>query len=128
MTASRLANGCGHCSSLVKKFRLISKADALYHIHLPINQEALRQAQRRLKFEELFYNQLRLIKQKLIRKVDYEGQIFTKTELLTEFYSKHLPFDLTNAQKRVIKEIFADLRSGRQMNRLLQGDVGSGKT
>lgn len=115
-------------TSLVKKFRLISKADALYHIHLPINQEALRQAQRRLKFEELFYNQLRLIKQKLIRKVDYEGQIFTKTDLLTEFYSKHIPFDLTDAQKRVIREIFTDLKSGRQMNRLLQGDVGSGKT
>ncbi|MFN3851696.1 MAG: ATP-dependent DNA helicase RecG [Spirosomataceae bacterium] len=115
-------------TSLVKKFRLISKADALYHIHLPINQEALRQAQRRLKFEELFYNQLRLIKQKLIRKVDYEGQVFTKTDLLTEFYSKHIPFDLTDAQKRVIREIFTDLKSGRQMNRLLQGDVGSGKT
>ncbi len=115
-------------ASLVQKYRLIAKSDAVYHIHLPVNQAALHQAQRRLKFEELFYNQLRLIKQKLIRKNDYAGQIFTKTTLLTEFYSKHLPFELTNAQKRVIKEAFADLRSGKQMNRLLQGDVGSGKT
>ncbi|WP_337042900.1 ATP-dependent DNA helicase RecG [Emticicia sp. 17c] len=114
--------------SLVQKFRLISKQEAIYHIHLPINAEALKQARRRLKFEELFYNQFRLIKQKLIRREDYAGQIFTKTQLLTEFYQHHLPFDLTNAQKRVIREIFQDLRSGKQMNRLLQGDVGSGKT
>jgi ATP-dependent DNA helicase RecG len=115
-------------ASLVQKYRLIPKGDAVYHIHLPINQNALHQAQRRLKFEELFYNQLRLIKQKLIRKHEYAGQIFTKTDLLTEFYKFHLPFELTNAQKRVVKEAFADLRSGKQMNRLLQGDVGSGKT
>jgi ATP-dependent DNA helicase RecG len=113
---------------LVQKFRLISKQDAIYHIHLPINQEALRQATRRLKFEELFYNQFRLIKQKLIRKHDYAGQVFDKTKLLTEFYQNHLPFELTNAQKKVIREIFHDMRSGKQMNRLLQGDVGSGKT
>ena len=115
-------------ASLVQKFRLISKQEAIYHIHLPINFEALKQAQRRLKFEELFYNQFRLIKQKLIRKHDYAGQVFNKTHLLTEFYQNHLPFDLTNAQKKVIREIFEDLRSGKQMNRLLQGDVGSGKT
>lgn len=115
-------------TSLVQKYRLISKQEALYHIHLPLNAEALRQAERRLKFEELFYNQLRLIKQKLLRKQEYAGQVFPKTNLLTEFYEKYLPFDLTNAQKKVIREIFADLRSGKQMNRLLQGDVGSGKT
>ena len=115
-------------ASLVQKFRMISKQEAIYHIHLPINQEALRQATRRLKFEELFYNQFRLIKQKLIRKHDYAGQVFEKTQLLTEFYQKHLPFALTNAQKKVIREIFHDMRSGKQMNRLLQGDVGSGKT
>jgi ATP-dependent DNA helicase RecG len=114
--------------NLVQRFRLISKQEAMYHIHLPINHEALRQAERRLKFEELFYNQFRLIKQKLIRKHDYAGQVFTKTALLTEFYQNHLPFDLTNAQKRVIREIFEDMRTGKQMNRLLQGDVGSGKT
>lgn len=115
-------------TTLVQKFRLISKQEAIYHIHIPINFEALKQAKRRLKFEELFYNQFRLIKQKLIRKDNYAGQIFTKTQLLTEFYQHHLPFELTGAQKRVIREIFEDLRSGKQMNRLLQGDVGSGKT
>ena len=115
-------------AELIQKYRLISKRDALWHIHLPANEAALHQAKRRLKFEELFYNQFRLIKQKLIRKTDYAGQIFTKTDLVTQFYKDHLPFDLTNAQKRVIREIFEDLRTGRQMNRLLQGDVGSGKT
>lgn len=113
---------------LIQRFRLISKQEAIYHIHIPFNFDALRHATRRLKFEELFYNQFRLIKQKLIRRDNYAGQIFTKTQLLTEFYQHHLPFDLTGAQKRVIREIFEDLRSGKQMNRLLQGDVGSGKT
>ena len=115
-------------AELIQKYRLISKRDALWHIHLPANEAALHQAKRRLKFEELFYNQFRLIKQKLIRKTDFAGQIFTRTDLVTQFYKDHLPFDLTNAQKRVIREIFEDLRTGRQMNRLLQGDVGSGKT
>ncbi|RYU96048.1 ATP-dependent DNA helicase RecG [Emticicia agri] len=113
---------------LVQKFRLISKQEAIYHIHIPLNFEALKQAKRRLKFEELFYNQFRLIKQKLITRETYAGQVFTKTQLLTEFYQHHIPFDLTGAQKKVIREIFEDLRSGKQMNRLLQGDVGSGKT
>ncbi len=113
---------------LIQKFRLISKRDALWHIHLPASEAALHQAKRRLKFEELFYNQFRLIKQKLIRKTDYAGQIFTRTDLVNQFYGDHLPFDLTNAQKRVIREIFEDMRTGKQMNRLLQGDVGSGKT
>lgn len=114
--------------SLIQKYRFISKQEAMYHIHLPLNAETLRHAQRRLKFEELFYNQLRLVKQKLLRKHDYEGQIFTKTKILTDFYANYLPFDLTNAQKKVIREIFEDMRTGKQMNRLLQGDVGSGKT
>ena len=113
---------------LIQKYRLIGKKEALWHIHLPANEAALHQARRRLKFEELFYNQFRLIKQKLIRKTEYAGQVFTKTELVTQFYKDQLPFDLTNAQKRVIREIFEDLRTGKQMNRLLQGDVGSGKT
>ncbi|WP_044171884.1 ATP-dependent DNA helicase RecG [Flectobacillus major] len=113
---------------LLKKYRLIAKKDALYNIHLPLSEQWLHQAKRRLKFEELFYNQLRLIKQKLLRRVDYEGQIFKKSYLLKDFYENHLPFSLTGAQKRVIKEIFEDMRSGKQMNRLLQGDVGSGKT
>lgn len=115
-------------NTLMTKFKLVSKQEAIYHIHLPINPNSLKQAQRRLKFEELFYNQLRLIKQKLIRKVDYAGQVFDKTQLLTIFYNDYLPFDLTNAQKKVIREVFYDMRSGKQMNRLLQGDVGSGKT
>ena len=114
--------------SLISKYRLVSKKTALRFLHIPNSFEELYQAQRRLKFEELFYNQLRLLKQNLVRKVDYAGQVFNKTKLITEFYSNHLPFDLTGAQKRVIKEIFGDLKSGKQMNRLIQGDVGSGKT
>ncbi len=110
------------------QFKLISKQEALYHIHLPQSETWLHQARRRLKFEELFYNQLRLIKQNLIRKVAYPGQVFSSAALLTTFYQEHMPFELTNAQKQVIREIFADMRSGKQMNRLLQGDVGSGKT
>ena len=106
----------------------MAKRDAIYNIHLPHSEQWLHQARRRLKFEELFYNQLRLIKQKVLRRVDYEGQIFKSAALLKTFYDEYLPFPLTNAQKRVIKEIFADMRMGRQMNRLLQGDVGSGKT
>jgi len=81
-----------------------------------------------LKFEELFYNQLRLIKQNLVRKSAFPGQVFSSAALLTTFYKEHLPFSLTEAQKKVIREIFEDMRSGNQMNRLLQGDVGSGKT
>jgi ATP-dependent DNA helicase RecG len=110
------------------QFKLISKQEALYHIHLPQSETWLHQARRRLKFEELFYNQLRLIKQNLIRKVAFPGQVFSSAVLLTKFYQEYLPFELTNAQKQVIREIFTDMRSGQQMNRLLQGDVGSGKT
>lgn len=115
-------------SEVNAQFKLISKQEALYHIHLPQSENWLHQARRRLKFEELFYNQLRLIKQNLIRKVAFPGQIFSSAVLLTKFYQEYLPFELTNAQKQVIREIFADMRSGQQMNRLLQGDVGSGKT
>lgn len=107
---------------------LISKKDALLHIHFPQNQQWLNAAQERLKFEELFYIQLRLIKMKLVRQEKFKGQIFKDASLLTEFYKEHLPFPLTEAQKRVIREIYIDLKSGKQMNRLLQGDVGSGKT
>src|SRR5690606_14655525 len=82
----------------------------------------------RLKFEELFYTQIRLIRLKLIRKEKFRGQPFTSTALLTNFYNTILPYPLTGAQKRVIREIYSDLKSGVQMNRLLQGDVGSGKT
>ncbi|WP_247237288.1 ATP-dependent DNA helicase RecG [Telluribacter sp. SYSU D00476] len=114
--------------SLRQQFRLIGKADALWNIHLPQSQAHLIQAQRRLKFEELFYNQLRLIKSKLLQRNEFPGQIFTHVALLRDFYDHHLPFELTNAQKKVLREIHEDLKSGKQMNRLLQGDVGSGKT
>jgi len=115
-------------ASLMDRYKLIPKKDALIQIHFPANQAALRQAQFRLKFEELFYLQLRLIKQKLTRIEKFEGQVFNSTGILTRFYNDHLPFELTDAQKRVIKEVYKDLKSGKQMNRLIQGDVGSGKT
>ncbi len=114
--------------NLIQKYRLVAKRDALTQLHLPQSEAWLHQAKRRLKFEELFYNQFRLIKQKVLRRTEYEGQVFTNANLLTQFYENHLPFELTNAQKRVIREIFEDMKTGRQMNRLLQGDVGSGKT
>jgi ATP-dependent DNA helicase RecG len=113
---------------LVRKYRLLSKADAMWHIHLPESAAWLNQAMRRLKFEELFYNQLRLLKNKILQKNEYPGQIFSNLELLKTFYQNHLPFALTNAQKKVLREIHEDFKTGKQMNRLLQGDVGSGKT
>lgn len=114
--------------SLLVKYKMIPRFQAYQLIHHPKNYSHVRHALRRLKFEELFYNQLSLINQKLLRKNEFEGHLFTKTELLTKFYTDHLPFELTNAQKKVIKEIFFDFKSKMQMNRLLQGDVGSGKT
>jgi ATP-dependent DNA helicase RecG len=115
-------------SPLIHKYRLISKGLAYKYLHLPQSYEHVLQAQRRLKFEELFYNQLKLLKLNLVRKIQYQGQIFNKTALLTDFYKNHLPFSLTGAQKRVIHQVFEDFKSGQQMNRLIQGDVGSGKT
>ena len=114
--------------TLRQKFRLISKVQAINQIHFPESHEKLAAAQQRLKFEELFYIQLRLLKLKLVREEKFRGLVFNNPDLLTRFYNSHLPFPLTNAQKKVIKEIYADLKSGKQMNRLLQGDVGSGKT
>ena len=113
---------------VLKKQHLISKKEALKNIHFPQSHELLLAAQQRLKFEELFYIQLRLIKMKLVRQDKFRGQVFNDTSILTRFYKEHLPFELTEAQKRVIREIYTDLKSGKQMNRLLQGDVGSGKT
>jgi ATP-dependent DNA helicase RecG len=115
-------------NALRDQYRLIPKRDALLKIHFPEDQHELKHAQYRLKFEELFYLQLRLIKQKLTRIDKFQGQVFNSTEILTQFYHDHLPFELTNAQKKVIREVYNDLRSGKQMNRLIQGDVGSGKT
>ena len=114
--------------SIMTSERLIPKKNAIRQIHFPKNSAELLAAQHRLKFEELFYIQLRLLKLKLVRQEKYKGIVFNDASLVTEFYTHHLPFALTDAQKRVIREIYADMRTGKQMNRLLQGDVGSGKT
>ena len=114
---------------LITELKLIPKNAALFNIHFPKSAEALAKAQYRLKFEELFYIQLQLITKNLIRKHKIKGHPFTKVgDYFNDFYQNHLPFELTNAQKRVIKEIRIDMGSNAQMNRLLQGDVGSGKT
>ena len=114
---------------LIDDLRLISKADALLNIHFPKSQELLAKAQFRLKFEELFFIQMQLLSKKAARKKKIKGLPFTEVgKYFNDFFNLHLPFDLTNAQKRVIKEIRNDMGSSAQMNRLLQGDVGSGKT
>ncbi|MHA7944682.1 DUF559 domain-containing protein [Formosa sp. 3Alg 14/1] len=114
---------------LLTELKLVSKSEALFNVHFPKNQELLARSQFRLKFEELFYIQLQLILKNLIHKSKIKGFPFDQVgEYFNTFFKHHLPFDLTNAQKRVIKEIRADLGSNAQMNRLLQGDVGSGKT
>ncbi|HMB62649.1 MAG TPA: ATP-dependent DNA helicase RecG [Eudoraea sp.] len=114
---------------LLNELSLISKSDALFNIHFPKDQALLARAQFRLKFEEFFYMQLQLIQKKILRKQRIKGFPFNSVgPLFNTFYGKHLPFELTAAQKRVIREIRADLGSNAQMNRLLQGDVGSGKT
>ena len=115
--------------NLLDELKLISKKEALLNVHFPKNQELLSKAQYRLKFEELFYIQLQLILKNLIHKSKIKGYPFEKVGgYFNTFFKAHLPFDLTNAQKRVLKEIRHDLGSNAQMNRLLQGDVGSGKT
>ncbi len=114
---------------LLSDFKLISKTEALKHIHFPDNALDLQKAKYRLKFEELFYVQLKLLKQNKVREQTVRGFVFNKVGFnFNEFYTKYLPFELTNAQKRVVKEIRVDVGSGKQMSRLLQGDVGSGKT
>ncbi len=116
-------------SSILEKLQLISKKDALLNIHFPKNQKLLTKAQFRLKFEELFFIQLQLIRKKIVRKSKIKGFVFEKVgDHFNSFYKNDLPFNLTNAQKRVLKEIRKDIGSKAQMNRLLQGDVGSGKT
>ncbi|APY09502.1 ATP-dependent DNA helicase RecG [Winogradskyella sp. J14-2] len=111
------------------ELKLLSKSEALFNIHFPKSPELLSRAQFRLKFEELFYIQLQLILKNLIHKSKIKGFTFEKVgDYFNTFFKNHLPFDLTNAQKRVLKDIRADLGSNAQMNRLLQGDVGSGKT
>ncbi len=114
---------------LREELHLLPKAEAIFNAHFPKNQELLAKAQFRLKFEELFYIQLQLLMKNLLRKKKIKGFPFEEVgDLFSDFYKNHLPFDLTEAQKRVIREIRQDLGSGAQMNRLLQGDVGSGKT
>ncbi|GAB3664694.1 ATP-dependent DNA helicase RecG [Echinicola sediminis] len=115
-------------AEILQRFNLMPKKEAIKQIHFPNDPELLKRARFRLKFEEFFFVQLRLLKLKLTRTEKFKGQILKQIELLNQFYTDHLPFELTNAQKRVIKEAYADMRSGKQMNRLIQGDVGSGKT
>ena len=114
---------------LIAACQLMSKSEAMLQIHFPKNQENLAKALFRLKFEELFYIQLQLLRKKIIRKSKLKGYVFAAVgERFNAFYNNNLPFELTNAQKRVLKEIRKDVASEVHMNRLLQGDVGSGKT
>ena len=114
---------------IIDRYNLISKNDALFNIHFPVSQELLSKAQFRLKFEELFYIQIELISKKLIRKNKLRSYTFEKVgKNFNDFFNNHLPFSLTGAQKKVLKEIRQDTLNGEHMNRLVQGDVGSGKT
>ncbi len=114
---------------IVDHYKLLDKKTALYNIHFPEDQAIIKKAEERLKFDELFYLQLQILLNKRLTKQKSTGFVFDSVgDNFKEFFSKHIPFELTNAQKRVIKEIRSDLKSGKQMNRLLQGDVGSGKT
>lgn len=114
---------------VLKETRLMELRQAMKNVHFPENATLLREAQYRLKFEELFYIQLNILRYTADRKSKLKGFVFTKVgNYLNDFYAQNLPFSLTNAQKRIIKEIRQDMATGEQMNRLLQGDVGSGKT
>ena len=114
---------------ILQRYNLMSRNEAVHQIHNPKSLDLLNRAQFRLKFEELFYIQLSIIRHSKLRQIRYRGFVFNKIgTYFNTFYSEHLPFALTNAQKRVMREIRADMATGRQMNRLLQGDVGSGKT
>ncbi|RMB60502.1 ATP-dependent DNA helicase RecG [Dokdonia sinensis] len=114
---------------IISELKLMPKNEAIFNIHFPQSQAKLSRAQYRLKFEELFYIQLQLARKNMAHKSKIKGYPFEKVgPIFTDFYNNHLPFELTGAQKRVLKEIRADLGSNAQMNRLLQGDVGSGKT
>ncbi|MGB3868372.1 MAG: ATP-dependent DNA helicase RecG [Flavobacteriales bacterium] len=116
-------------STLVEQLGGINREEAVMEAHFPQDKHRLDLAIRRLKFEELFFIQLQLLKQKLLMQEAVKGNVFSRVgEHFNSFYTDHLPFELTDAQKRVVKEIRKDMGTGRQMNRLLQGDVGSGKT
>lgn len=114
---------------VVERYKLMSFDEAVRNIHFPASPDHLRRAQARLKFEELFYVQVNILRYARDRMMKFKGLLFPHIgDAFNTFYRDHLPFPLTGAQKRVIREIWDDMRSGRQMNRLLQGDVGSGKT
>ena len=114
---------------LVDQMRLMSRDEALRTMHYPASAEALSRASYRLKFEELFFIQLHILRYTQERQRRFAGYVFGRVgEVFNDFFHNHLPFPLTGAQKRVIREVHTDMKSGRQMNRLLQGDVGSGKT
>jgi len=140
-TISRLMNalvsqlkGQGHVAELYgaefrEKNSLIGREEAFINVHFPKDNDTLRKALFRLKFDELFFIQLRLLKLKLINQHKFQGAVFSEVgEMVNRFYTECLPFEFTGAQKRVVREIRHDLGSGRQMSRLVQGDVGSGKT
>ncbi|MBR0296212.1 MAG: ATP-dependent DNA helicase RecG [Paludibacteraceae bacterium] len=113
---------------IVEKYHLMSRRDAILNVHFPPNTAVMQKARERMKFEELFYIQLHILRQ-MKRRENNEGFVMPLVgQHFNRFYHEQLPFELTNAQKRVIREIHADMKSGKQMNRLLQGDVGSGKT
>jgi len=115
--------------TILNDFKLMSKLEALQQIHFPDSQQQLEKARFRLKFEELFYVQLKLLRSNVFRHQTTQGFVFNKVgDAFHNFYNQYLPFQLTNAQKRVVKEIRVDMGSGSQMSRLVQGDVGSGKT
>ena len=114
---------------ILEKYKLVNRREALLNIHFPKDTVSLQRAERRLKFEELFFIQLQLLSSKQFREMKFKGQLFSIVgERVNHFYKEILPFALTGAQKRVIKEIRIDTQRGVQMNRLVQGDVGSGKT
>lgn len=116
-------------SNVLEKYKMMPRAEAMREVHFPSNIKQLTRAQARLKFEELFLIQLKLLQANKGRKLQAKGFLFSKVgEHFNQFYSHQLPFELTDAQKRVVKEIRVDTNTGYQMNRLLQGDVGSGKT
>jgi len=116
-------------NEIIHEFKFMGREEALMNIHFPSDTGILEKARARLKFDELFFIQVRLLRYKINRSEKIRGNVFSQIgELFNGFYKENLPFELTNAQKRVIREIRADLGSGKQMNRLLQGDVGSGKT
>lgn len=116
-------------ASVIQKMKLMKLDEALRYIHLPPDAQTLQKASFRLKFEELFYIQLNILRLRNQRTYNIKGHVFKKVgTIFNQFYKQNLPFELTEAQKRVIKEMRKDMGSGHQMNRLLQGDVGSGKT